>query len=232
MSHDVYHIMDRVKGEKLYPLLPPRSLALEVGCGQARLSSFLAVRGHRICGLDYSFKALQTAETKCRAYGIPGDFCCGDAFRLPFAEDSFDVVLSTGLIEHYCNPLPLVEEMVRVLKPKGLFYPDIVPRKFSLLRAFDSLRLTRRRGKVMVFERRMSTSEMNQLMSEAGLERIEVLAAGVFPLLAKIKLYNRLHTRLSSYLAPLLARLDGTAVARHLGFYFFIHGYRSPRDEA
>jgi SAM-dependent methyltransferase len=190
-----------------------------------------------ICGLDYSFKALQTAETKCRVHGIPGDFCCGDAFRLPFAEDSFDVVLSTGLIEHYCNPLPLVQEMVRVLKPKGLFYSDIVPRKFSLLRAFDSLRFTRLRRKVMVFERRMSTSEINQLMSEAGLERVEVLAAGVFPPLyfpplARIKLYNRLHTRLSSYLAPLLARLDGTAVARHLGFYFFIHGYRSPRDEA
>ena len=45
--------------------------------------------------------------------------CCGDAFALPFADGTFDVVFHQGLLEHFRNPDDLIAENARVLKPGG-----------------------------------------------------------------------------------------------------------------
>lgn len=55
-------------------------------------------------------------------------FCCGDLCNLPFKRDTFDVVLSGGVIQHTRSPELAVREMVRCLKPEGKlaignFYP-------------------------------------------------------------------------------------------------------------
>ncbi|CAN5283427.1 hypothetical protein BH20ACI1_BH20ACI1_28270 [soil metagenome] len=42
--------------------------------------------------------------------------------KLPFADASFDVVLSDNVIDHAENPIKIVEELARVLKPEGLLY--------------------------------------------------------------------------------------------------------------
>jgi len=42
--------------------------------------------------------------------------------ELPFADSSFDVVLSDNVIDHAENPLAIVDEIIRVLKPSGLLY--------------------------------------------------------------------------------------------------------------
>lgn len=42
--------------------------------------------------------------------------------RMPFADSSFDVVLSDNVIDHAENPLAILDDIVRVLKPSGLLY--------------------------------------------------------------------------------------------------------------
>jgi len=42
--------------------------------------------------------------------------------KLPFSDSSFDVVLSDNVIDHAENPVAILEEITRVLKPSGLFY--------------------------------------------------------------------------------------------------------------
>lgn len=42
--------------------------------------------------------------------------------KLPFSDSSFDVVLSDNVIDHAQNPVAILEEITRVLKPSGLFY--------------------------------------------------------------------------------------------------------------
>ncbi len=42
--------------------------------------------------------------------------------KLPFSNSSFDVVLSDNVIDHAENPIAILEEITRVLKPSGLFY--------------------------------------------------------------------------------------------------------------
>ena len=54
--------------------------------------------------------------------------CCGDAFALPFADGTFDVVFHQGLLEHFRNPDDLIAENARVLKPGGYLLVDVPQR--------------------------------------------------------------------------------------------------------
>ena len=179
-SQDVWCAIDEVKFSYLRRFLPPAGRSLEVGCGSARVSRFLAALGFDAVGLDCEAAAVQLAKRRFRGSGAKGDLLLGDGFALPFADESFDVVLSTGLLEHFPDPSPIVGEMTRVLRCGGLFYSDIVPKKFSLLRAFNRLPSRRRRP----WERPFSKGEIEALLSDAGLRRPIVFAAGILlPLL-------------------------------------------------
>ncbi|MBS3920889.1 MAG: class I SAM-dependent methyltransferase [Deltaproteobacteria bacterium] len=105
--------------------------SLEVGAGSGRLSRFLAERGYRTTCLDFSPQALKLAKKYYDAANLIGEFIEGEAGDMPFYDGEFDVVFSTGLLEHFEDPMPIIFEMVRVLRIGGLFYSDIVPKKFG-----------------------------------------------------------------------------------------------------
>jgi SAM-dependent methyltransferase len=88
----------------------PRSLVLEVGCGEGvllRNSGFAPVR------IDISMNRL----LKARADGNP--LLCADGMDLPFADASFDLVLLIALLEHVSQPERVMDETWRVLKSEG-----------------------------------------------------------------------------------------------------------------
>lgn len=225
-DRDVYYYADTMKLAYTRPLLGPGSHCLEVGSGSGRLSALLARQGHQLTCLDYTSEALQAARRNFAATNVQGRFVQGDAFMLPFATGVFDAVFSTGLLEHFADPLPVVAEMVRVLRSGGVFFSDIVPRKFSSLRAFDFMR-----PGPPVFERTFTRREILQLLAAAGLERNRAFPGGVFPplwvpLLIRSKRYRRMHGRLVRAILPLVRRLDRTWLAEKVGFYWFCWGYK------
>ncbi|MBT4291670.1 methyltransferase domain-containing protein, partial [bacterium] len=61
--------------------------------------------------------------------GVQVQPVAGDALAKPFAENSFDIVFHQGLLEHFRDPLPLLVEDLRVLKPGGHLVVD-VPQTF------------------------------------------------------------------------------------------------------
>jgi len=134
---------DRVKYKFVRTLIDcvdSQGPALEVGCGTATISSWL----HKdtlmsIYILDLSREALGLAVPRFHASQGSKHFLAiqGDAFHLPFQDDSFSFVHSYGLLEHFGDLTPVVREMVRVLGPGGVFFADIAPRKFSLDLLFD-----------------------------------------------------------------------------------------------
>ena len=224
---NVYYIMDEIKIEYLRPLLPRSGRTLEVGCGAAHLSCFLAARGYQTVGLDYSDEALRVAQRNYSLTGVEGGWVTGDGYVLPFATNTFDVVLSAGLLEHFENPVPLLQEMIRVLRPGGVFYSDIVPQKFSLMRALDRFRL-RKSG---LYEASWKRETILAFLHKAGLREVTVFPAGVFlplwmPLLARLRAYQILHARVTAFLRPLTIRLDSTRLADYLGFYYFCYGVK------
>jgi ubiquinone/menaquinone biosynthesis C-methylase UbiE len=92
----------------------------------------LALRGHRVTGLDRDLDALETtAPVRPR---VPlTDFVGGDALHLPFADASFDACMCNSSIEHFDRPEGALGELSRVLQPAGLLVltTDAFPDKLS-----------------------------------------------------------------------------------------------------
>jgi ubiquinone/menaquinone biosynthesis C-methylase UbiE len=100
--------------------------AVDLGCGPGHLVLEMARRkpGLRITGIDLSekmlFDARQAAQQACLADRI--DFRFGNAEGIPFPDKSLDLVISTLSLHHWTNPVKVLNEIDRVLKPGGAFY--------------------------------------------------------------------------------------------------------------
>jgi SAM-dependent methyltransferase len=93
--------------------------ALDVGCGTGFLSLELAGRGHRVTGIDFAPQMLAEARKKAAAQGVAVRFEEGDAEQLPFAEGSFDLVMTRHVLWTLPHPEQAIDEWIRVLRPGG-----------------------------------------------------------------------------------------------------------------
>jgi SAM-dependent methyltransferase len=91
---------------------------LELGCGAARWSQSLARRGARAVGLDISGAQLRHADRRGCPAGRLG-LVLADARVLPFADGSFDLVISDNGAMSWADPYRAVPEVARVLRPGG-----------------------------------------------------------------------------------------------------------------
>jgi ubiquinone/menaquinone biosynthesis C-methylase UbiE len=91
---------------------------LDVGCGTGFATEGLLEYTEDVYGLDQSEHQLEKAYAK---FGKRGQvtFQRGDAERLPFKNDTFDALWSSGSIEYWPNPVAALEEFRRVVRPGG-----------------------------------------------------------------------------------------------------------------
>lgn len=231
-TKDVYYALDEIKFGYACDLVKPHyQSALEVGCGSARVSCFFAKRGFQCACLDYTEEALRVARENFRFIQASGTFIQGEADRIPFPDGHFDVVFSTGLLEHFEHPELIVAEMVRVLRPGGLLWSDIMPKKFSLLRAFEPLHFYKLRGIIPLFELPYTRKEIFEWLVSAGLQEVQVFPAGVYPplwvpFLPHFRWYMNLHSSFVGRLKWLWPMLDRTRMADWLGCYYFASGVK------
>jgi SAM-dependent methyltransferase len=95
--------------------LPERARILELGCGGGTYVRLLGGLGYRTVGLDYSVPSLQRAVAADP--GRKGLYLAGEAYGLPFASGSFDLVVSIGVLQALSEPARALAEMARVLRP-------------------------------------------------------------------------------------------------------------------
>jgi len=102
-------------------VLPPvadRDL-LELGCGAGQWSVWLAGRGARVTGLDLSERQLAHARAAAAAAGAALALVQASAESLPFADRSFDLLLSDHGALSWGDPDRTLPEAARVLRPGG-----------------------------------------------------------------------------------------------------------------
>jgi SAM-dependent methyltransferase len=94
---------------------------LELGCGAAQWAILLARQGARMVGLDNSARQLEHARERMAAAGVDFPLVHSAAESLPFDDASFDVVFCDHGALSFADPLVVVPEVARVLRPGGLF---------------------------------------------------------------------------------------------------------------
>lgn len=94
---------------------------LEVACGRGGFVRELARHGAIVIGCDFSSSALSSAVSKLSFSDLPArpSFVQGDAQHLPFASNSFDLIVSCETIEHLPQQRSALSEMHRVARPGG-----------------------------------------------------------------------------------------------------------------
>lgn len=102
---------------------------LDLCCGQGRHTIELVRRGFPVEGLDRSHYLIQRAKSTAKKEGVQVKFREGDARKIPYSPDSFDVAMllgnSFGYFETTKDDLRVLKEIRRVLKPWGKLLIDV-----------------------------------------------------------------------------------------------------------
>jgi ubiquinone/menaquinone biosynthesis C-methylase UbiE len=97
------------------------SRALDVGCGAGVMATELASQGLRVAAVDTVPSMLQLTEDRATGLGLEASISVAlcDARSLPFASQTFDLLVALGLISWLDSPLSALTEMARVCRPGG-----------------------------------------------------------------------------------------------------------------
>ena len=121
--------------------LPQSAQALDVGCGYGGLTLSLAkaAADSWVLGIDLEAQAIAEAARLAEELNVMNvGFREGDATALPFEADTFDLVCCQTLLTHVPEPMAVLQEMIRVLKPGGTLF-TVEYHNLGMVSAYDEL---------------------------------------------------------------------------------------------
>jgi SAM-dependent methyltransferase len=156
--------------------LRPGGRVLDVGAGFGRHAYELARQGMRVVALDFAAGEVQGTRDTFAAMVDAGEIPAqrfvgvlrGDATRLPFADAGFDAVITSEVLEHIPDDTGALAEMVRVLRPGGVFaatVPTWFPEKINWMLSDEYHAPAAVGGHVRIY----SATELKAKMRAAGL---------------------------------------------------------------
>jgi ubiquinone/menaquinone biosynthesis C-methylase UbiE len=151
----------------------PGDRVLDVACGPGVVTCEFAAAARSAVGLDLVDAMLDEARSRAAELGLANvEFAAGDAGALPFADGTFDVVVSRFAIHHLERPATALAEMARVCAPAGrVVVCDTAPEP-SKAAAFNAMERLRDPSHV----RALTEAELRELFAQApGLEDPQVV---------------------------------------------------------
>ncbi|MBI2728167.1 MAG: class I SAM-dependent methyltransferase [Polaromonas sp.] len=97
---------------------------LDAGCGGGRYSIAMAHLGaSAVDGIDLSELGIADAKRRANDLGAAHvNFQVGSVAALPYADSTFDCVIASGVLMHTTDPVKVLSELCRVIKPGGILY--------------------------------------------------------------------------------------------------------------
>lgn len=120
-ASDVGVVTDRLERRLILDLVGEvcGRTVLDVGCGDGALAIELARCGARVTGVDASDAMIAAATARASQDGADIAFLVADAGHLPFAPETFDIVVAVTILCFVDDAGPFFREMARVLRPGG-----------------------------------------------------------------------------------------------------------------
>ncbi|WP_297536175.1 class I SAM-dependent methyltransferase [Thermococcus sp.] len=166
--------VDRTEKWLVFSMLRTKSgKALDLGCGTGNYTLELERRGFDVIGLDASEGMLKIARSK-------GLNCIkGNAYSLPFPDETFDLVLSVTMFEFIHGPERVLREIHRVLKPGGEVLIGTMNGKSSwfLFKRLKSLFVET----AYRYARFYTPGELEELLRKVGFINVESAGVIFFP---------------------------------------------------
>lgn len=100
---------DRYAGKRL----------LDIGCGTGYVAKLYASGGAIVTAVDIAERSVELTRRRLQLHGLTGEVRRANAEELPFADASFDVVTSFGVLHHTPDTAKALREVHRVLRPGG-----------------------------------------------------------------------------------------------------------------
>lgn len=164
---------------------------LEIGCGRGSLSCYFSDAGYQCTLVDISAKVIEVAKNVFKNNKLEAKFQVGDANDLKIADNSFDVIFSIGLLEHFEDIETPLKEQIRVLDSGGVWLGYIVPKYTdniqneykwinNILRSYQKNNECVTTKKESVYRSDFGSAMYIPVLEKLGLKKIQ--ASGVYPL--------------------------------------------------
>jgi ubiquinone/menaquinone biosynthesis C-methylase UbiE len=179
----------RKQARQLTDGLPTGADVLEVAPGPGYLAVEIARLGRvHITGMDISRSFVEIASKNARQAAVSVDFRQGDASRMPFEAESFDLVVCQAAFKNFAEPVKAVDEMYRVLRHGGTAVIQDMSRDAShadIEEEVNGMGLGRlntfaTKGTLEMLRRRAySPAQFERLASESAFKGCEIQTEGI-----------------------------------------------------
>jgi ubiquinone/menaquinone biosynthesis C-methylase UbiE len=185
---------------------------LELGCGTGIDINVIAKekKSSKCFGSDISPQSIKVCEHITKIFSNEIELFVADTQRLPLKAQTFDLVFSQGLVEHFEDPEAVIAEQVRVLREGGILIVN-VPQKYTGYTLMKKRAMKKGKWK-LGWESEFSYSNLKRIGKRLALIEKDVLGYQYWkswrePVFVLRDLYNKLHRRNPLRNHPLFLRL-------------------------
>jgi len=122
-GHSLVNNPDWPNGKILENFIPYKLFyekkVLEIGCGAGLVSSHIAKSGANLTAIDITENAINMTKKRFQLSGLNASIIRMNAEKMEFEDQTFDYVVTWGVIHHSGNMQSILDEIYRVLKPSG-----------------------------------------------------------------------------------------------------------------
>lgn len=137
MNLKEYHRSRKAKADMVVNIIEEQfgdlsaKIALDIGCHDGSMTKFMATAFKNITGVDTDLVIIELAKQYHHAENLT--FIGNDTSRLPFDDNSFDVVVGNHVLYYVDDLQAFLDELNRVLKPGGICYLSVLNGSYTKL---------------------------------------------------------------------------------------------------